>query len=949
MLGVCLLSKQVLYKVIKVKTSKIRSKIVKERNSDGKLVKKEPIEYDFGEYIYEDALSNNEIVAIGDNLVFHKIRDYYHINKSPDDIYKEVQDLCEELKEIRKQPTSDDNINKLNQLQESINTITFVKDIVNVKVTNKAHYKNIALTGFSMNGIKYKRLCCGSGQMRRNTVTFVNEELYDYLIESLMCGLQGRIEKMNLAKFSAYFALSFSSVLWVRTPRICVIPDFNTTIPNQKIDYIVNRDGKKSIEERIMDLELNSADGMGLISPECASWFSKDMGLPEKQVACQFVVRSCFVKGCLNTFDFANYIKSITGSNKIKSIYTGEEFNVDEVDVLLTESMFKMHKYYTSVKEYIDFHKNYNLKWGVARYNKLIDDDYSLLNYQYIQNNNLSDNDLTELIKPTVNWFNDICSGKDVYSLLYTIGCRKKDESYNDILNDCGSLFSQAILQNVDMLNDGYIRKKIYNSIKESFRQAKVGRIWCRGNYQFMVSDPVPLIRNAIGLPPTGLIPANYVYSNYWNKDKPKQIDLMRSPMVDRHEHNIVELSNTEEMQNWYQYLYSGIIYSIYDTGTIRHSDSDFDGDIVFSTDNLQLIDGAYRNNSPITYFKPTAPEMEMTYENIVECDLNGFDTLVGQITNNSTSINAMLPNFPEEKYPEQYNELINRLKFLREIIGSEIDKIKLGVSPEFPKEWIERVNINSDDSDIIKSEKYKHNSLVVNKKAYFMIYIYDNLMRSYTNHIKQFDLDCRNKYNMSYLDLKYSKNKTKGQYKFIRKLEYFSPVLDTSCIMNKLCHRFEKLEKNIVYDKSLNDSCLPNFNNHKYVINEDKLVALDLFYKQYQAQKQFVCIRHFLEESLPQDDFQEYFSDMLGVLNNEYSNKCYEVISNTEELFEYLIRLSDDYNNANKCFDFSFVWTILDKNILDIIPRKSRVCVQDYNDGNEYLGNKYKMVEVVE
>jgi hypothetical protein len=100
-----------------------------------------------------------------------------------------------------------------------------------------------------MNGKKYKRLCCGSGQMRRNTVTFVNVELYDYLTESLMCGLNGKIEKFILAKLSAYFALSFSSVLWVHKPRICVVPDFETVIPQQKIDFILkNENGEKTIE-----------------------------------------------------------------------------------------------------------------------------------------------------------------------------------------------------------------------------------------------------------------------------------------------------------------------------------------------------------------------------------------------------------------------------------------------------------------------------------------------------------------------------------------------------------------------------------------------------------------------------------------------------------------------------------------------------------------------------
>jgi len=931
---------------MKITTSKIQRKITRIKDENGKKIPKEPPEYNLGEYTYETAQLNNEIVSIGDNLVFHKIREYYKDTRSPLEIYETIKSLRKEISKIKLLPASEENKTKLLNIDNEIRDILFFKDIVNVKVSNKQHYKNIAMYGFTINGIKYKRLCCGSGQMRRNTVTFVNENLYDYLTESLMCGLNGRIEKITLAKLSAYYALAFSSVLWVRKPRICVIPDFETTLKNQKIDYIsVNSDGKKVVEEKTMDMILNSCDGEGLISPQCAEWFSEDMGLD--YTACQFVVRSSFVKGCLLTFDFANYAKKVCGIDKIRSIY-GEEFNIDEIDVLITESMFKMHKYYTSVEEYVNFHNQYNLKWGVARYNKKYDDDYSLLNYQYIQNNNLSNTDIDELIQPTVDWFEKICSGDKLYSMMYTIGCKSEFDTYDDVFNNCGSVYTKAIVKNSDMLNDGYVKKKIYESIKESFRQAKIGRVWARGGYQFMLSDPVPLIRKALGINPVGLIPANQVYSKYWNKYDSNELDLCRSPMVDRHEHNIVNLAKSVEMDEWYKYLYSGIIFSIYDLSTIRHSDSDFDGDIVFATNNKQLIKGAYRDNSPITYEKAKAPEKEITYENIVMCDLDGFDTLVGQITNNSTSINAMLPNFPKDRYPEQYNELINRLKLLREIIGAEIDKIKLGVSPEFPKEWLERVRINDTDSDIMKAEKYKHNSLVICKKPYFMIYLYETLKKSYLNHKKQFDYNCRNEFGMSYLDLKYQKNKTKSQKKFLKRFDYFSPVLDTTCNMNVLCHKFEKLEDEIKYKTDNNFSVLKQFNTHQFIIDNITLAELIEIYKSFKAQKNFIYGKTLLQEILTKDNVFEYLSTMKKNMCKDFGLKCIkQVSSNTIELFEYLIALSDVVESSGKEFDYSFIWDMLDEDIINIIPKKnSIICVQD-EMGQEYLGRNYKLIEV--
>jgi hypothetical protein len=953
--------KQTLYKVMKLTTDKIYRNIDKidaTVNGVSKKIPATPHEFNLGKITYIKALKNKQIVDIGDNLLFYKIREYHGNIKTPDEIYNELKNINEQIANIKLLASSKDNVKDIKQLNQKKLDIQYVTDIINVKVTNINHYNEIALRGFSINGKKYKRFCSGSGQMRRNTVTFIDEKLYDTMYKTLMCGLDDekvdengnntkRLEKIILAKLSAYFALSFSSVLWVRTPRICVIPDVNIVLKNQNIDFIKkNPDGTKEVEPKNMDIEMNSCDGEGLISPECAEWFSKDMGLD--YTACQFIVRTAFIKGCLLTFDFKKYFHEVLKVEKIESIY-GEIFNIDDIDVLLTESMFKMHLYYESVGEYVKFHTQYGLKWGVSRYNKKKDDDYSLLNYQYLQNNNLDDESIDDILFTTIDWFKKICSGDNFYSVMYSIGCQHEDDNNDDIINNCGSLHTKAIAQNSKMLQDGFVKKKIYESIKESFKQAKIGRLYCHSNYQFMLSDPIPLLQNAVKKEIKGEIPANHVYSNYWNKYNPTEIDLCRSPMVDRHEHNISKLYNSKNTIDWYSYLYSGIVYSIYDISTIRHSDSDFDGDIVYSTDNIQLIKGAYRNNNPITYEKEKAEEKLIKYENIVACDLNGFNTLVGKITNNSTSMNAMLPLFPEDKYPDQHNELLKRLKLLREIIGAEIDKIKLGVAPEFPKEWIERVEIKEDDSDEIKAEKYKQNSMVICKKPYFMIYLYTSLFNSYKNHIKQFDFDCRNKYRKNLLELKYTKDKDEEQVKFIKRADYFSPVLDTPCAMNKICHKIEKLENDVSFNKDFYTSVLPEFNKRLHTINKDKLNLIDGIYKEYKARRKFSYVKELMNDTLQKDEFAEYINTITKALIYEYKNRCInDISSETVEIYEYFMELAKQYNLKNKQFDYSIVWDILDTDILTVIPKENSIIYIESPDGKEYLGKKYKVLEEI-
>ena len=241
-------------------------------------------------YSFNEASTDGNIVSIGDNLVLATIREYYHSDRDHVSLYNQVQSIRKEMKEIRKLPTSNDNIEKIKELQSQLDDLLFVDDIINIKVITKKEYKELGKKGFDLNGKHYVRFMVGSGQMRRNTVSFINEELFEYMQERLMCGLNGKIKTINLAKLSAYFALSFSSVLWVREPRVCVIKDFDTVIPNQKLNWINKGKDGNTVTQIYKDIKLNSADGQGLISPEMARYWAEDMHL--NYIPCSFVVIS---------------------------------------------------------------------------------------------------------------------------------------------------------------------------------------------------------------------------------------------------------------------------------------------------------------------------------------------------------------------------------------------------------------------------------------------------------------------------------------------------------------------------------------------------------------------------------------------------------------------------------------------------------------------------------
>ena len=889
-------------------------------------------------YSFKDASRDGNIVSIGDNLVLAKIREYYGDKSDHVSLYNKVQEIRRQMKEIRKQPTSAKNLENIKKLQSQLDSMLFVDDIINIKVMAKKEYRELGRNGFDLNGRHYVRFMVGSGQMRRNTVTFINENILGYMTEKLMCGLDNKIKTINLAKLSAYFALSFSSVLWVREPRVCVIKDFNTIVPKQKVNFLKEEESGMTIHQIEKDMELNSADGQGLISPEMAKLWAEDMHL--NYTPCSFVVRTVFVKGNLVPFDFKEYAKE-HGITTIKDRY-GTEYNINDVDVLLSESQFKMAKYYSSWEGYLSYHRSYNLKWGVARYNKEFDDEYVLTNYQYIQVLNLNKEEIDGLISYTADWIKNICSGNLEYALAYSIGVKNPTSGVDDIINSCGSLFTKAIIKNPEMLKDGFVQRKIYNSIKESIRQAKIGRIWVKGNYQFMISDPVAQCRSALGLSPDGLIPANCVYSNFWNtRTNSDEVVCCRSPLTHYSEVNPLKLFKSEETNKWYKYIYSGMIYSIYDISVMKFADSDFDGDIVFSTDNPYFIKGARREELPIIYDKEKVPTQKITLPNQVKCDLRGLDTKVGQITNYSTSMIAMLPLFKNEKQKEQYDELKKRILLCRKLQGEEIDKIKGTTPPSFPKEWRHIENINKDDDDITKAEKYKYNSMVVKKKPYFFIYLYNTLMNDYKNYEKNFKSISLTHFGIPIKVLLRKKDHTEGEMNLLRKYRKYSPVLETECVMNILCKEIENIEFDIKYKPNC-VSLLPKFASRDN-IDETKINKLAEIYKEYKAQRKYKGIETLItNEGIQDEDMNDILKNVLYANRDEYKDAMLELFTSSQELFNHLVVVCERNNWSYDC-----IWDIVGEDIIDIIPYGStKVIVEDKN-GFEYLGNRYKVEEV--
>lgn len=889
---------------------------------------------DLTEYSFKEARENGDIVAIGDNLVISTIQQYHKNNKSPEELFEEVEDIRKEIKRLKKLPSSKANGKIINELYEKIDRTIFIDDIVNIKVKTKKEYKEISKNGFDLNNRHYVRFLCGSGQMRRNTITFVDERLKDFLEERLMCGLQGKIDKINLAKLSAYYALSMSSVIWVETPRVCIIKDFENVIKNQEVNFI---DTNNNIQKEKRDFKINCADGQGLITPEMARTWSKNMKLD--YTACSFIVRTCWIKGAVHTFDFREYAKA-HGISLIKDRW-GKEYNVDDIDILISESQFKMYKYYDSWNEYLKSFNKFNLKWGVARVNKEKEEEYVLTNYQYLQALDMKKEDVKELTDYTKNWIEQICSGNDLYTLAFNVGISNPNLELESILSGLGSTFTKMITKNQKFLQDNVVKKKIYNSIKESIRKAKIGKVWVRGNYQFIISDPIQQCRAALGLKLESTLLPNTIYSNWWNeRSNENELILCRSPLTIPSE--ICKVNISKEFEYWYHYLYTGLVLSVEDINTIRCSDCDFDGDIMFSTNNPVFIRCKRKDDMPVCYEKQQVETKRITLGNQIKTDCKGLDTKVGLITNYSTSMYALLANF--ENKEEAYNELYKRILITRKLQGEEIDKIKGTAPPKIPSYWHKKQVVKEDDTEKIKQEKYFNNSLLANKKPYFFIWLYPSLKKEYEQYCKSFNSICLRKFGCSIKELLYKENKSKQELELYYQYQKYNPVIEANCSMNILCKEFEKLERNIKYSLK-NDTILNQYADKNIDFDNKELVLKKVYnlVKGYKTHKKLKYLDNIFEEE-ETTLFNQIYYKQKEYIKTTYQRELYKMFSNARDLFDVLCMMCEKYN-----MNYEVIWEIMQDDIVEVIPEYNSMVVVESDSDTEYLGKSLRLEAINE
>ena len=867
----------------------------------------------------KEARQNGEIVSVGQNQTIQSL--FSILGKEFNQ--EEVDALLLERKHLKNKTNSKENIVSLLTLEEKINNILFIPEIISVKIERKQHYAGIIKHGILLNGKRYVRLMCGAGHARRNTVIFISEE-YEKPLKEILNNGRNKEQEMVLAKNNAYFALNYSGKLLVSEPYFCVIPDCELK-RTERVEFI---DDDLKIQEIDKELDFNLFDGQGLISPKMASIWANDLGLD--YIPSAFIIRNSFLKGMVCVFDFHRFSEEC-GNHHIKDVW-GNDVNIRNMDVLITASQFKAWSSYGSCREYQDNYRKNNMSWGVTRYTPKKDNDTIFTNYQFVQVLNLDTKEKIESIcKQTVNYLDEITKNDADHAILYLLGKLAEEAKDVDIYKKINDNVTKALILNEKMIEDPYIQNHLIHSLNKKIKDSYIGNLLVDGNYTMITFDPYAFCEHLFSLPVKGLLGRDEHYCDYWTRKGTRDVVAMRAPLTWRSEVNKLNLKDTEEMKDWYTYMNNGVvIFNVHGNDMMKMSDGDGDGDICMLTNQKEMVNCAF-GGLPIAYEKKKAPKKKIEEENLWETDILAFDSKIGYITNCSTTMYAML-----EKYSfssPEYDEIYKRLKMCRRLQGDAIDAGKGIVTNPFPQHWIKW---SKDNSDL-------DNEIVIDKRPYFMRYLYSDYNKKYVKYNENFDFYCMAHFGISLNELLVKEESPLSEEEkiLVQKYKRFNLLLDTSCVMNNICHYMESKVKEIKFTKPKYDaSLLAILKDTDIEIDKEKLKQLYTIYKQYKSEK-----RSFL--TLRDDNDEERFKT-IEQYNKYIRYEAYKISSSVSELANLAVTICYEIHPAD---NKTFAWNIFGEGIIKNIEKNKsdRIYVPLLNDnGNiEFLGKKYRREEI--
>ena len=853
-----------------------------------------------------------------------------------DDIAKEIR---HKIKMLKKQKPTKEIKNQISDLYKQLYQVQFREDYISVVMDKPKDYLR-ANEGFKVNGIEYKRLLTTTNGVKTQTVEYTSARLREPLRQRIDNGRNPNI-KLVPAKLGAYEALCASASIPVSWPQgVIVVPDVMTEFIADRI----NIDDSDITKEPVVTPEYNAqcvnnaSDGCGMMLPSLSRRWNTELGDKIERTVSGVNLRNAWTKGMVFTFDFIEWAEKNVGSYTIKDVW-GHERDVRDAELILTEGQLKLWKCYDSWEHFQEQCEKNHYSFRVAKTAEHELDNVRQLNYQFIQPyEHLSDMDIDELILPTISKISDIQVNDYRKAILYLAGTRLNADNLQYTEPEV-----RGLMANPSLINDPHIYHRINKMIARRIQDAKIGVLDVHGNFQILSGDLVALCQSMFEQPVTGVLKSGEIYSQFWIDKGVNEVSCYRAPMSNAHSIQTKKINSTEEAKYWFRYIETCVLVNAWDTMAAALNGFDFDGDLLFTTDNEVLLRN-HKSLPALNCIQYNAEKKICTEEDVIQSNIKGFGSKIGQVTNRITSMTSMMSNYAPDS--EEYKVLYYRIQCGQAQQQAEIDKAKGIVSNPMPKGWYDSHANRIMDTDSAEEIKRKtlYQKLCASKKPYFFIYNYPTEMQSYKQHRDKYELRAWQFWQMSLQDLLQVSNRTSEQENFINAYLKYLPVDISMSTMNKICFRIEELadglkvqQANTTFDPTILKS------GHQYDINTKH--QIEKIYQQYKKNIKALVLGYCEDRSV-EDDI-EYF-DNKEMIIDLFAEQCRIACPNDVMLCDILIDMCYYSRNQKE-----LVWAVCGDTIVSNLLKHTGGNLtypeQVESDGDfEYDGKQFAMKTVL-
>jgi len=863
--------------------------------------------------------------------------------------------IKQDIKYLKKQGNSAENKRQISQKYDELYELQFQPHYMMLVMDSPKDYRYAYKHGFSITidyghkveTFEYKRFLGTAGSIKKSTIMFVDKNIHSKLMKKINNGrYEGPKDNEDIktyngiplnykfipAKINAYFALQCSASIPVPWPRIIVINDVYTKFKDTV--RIVRNTGGEQLEwpsvsdPEEQEIEINTCDGMGFISPEMSAKWAEALNEGSEPLS-GFNTRCAFLKGMVFTVDFKQFAEEVAGTYIIKDAW-GDEKDVRDADVILTVSMLKLWNSYAGYEDYYNNCMKNGYEFCIAKSTPHELRNVHTTNYQYLQDFSFTDEQIDELISPTVSKIKD-CLGLDWRKLiLYMCGSGLDEKSVIHMEPMC-----KAIMANPELIKDPYVRSKVSRMIQRRIRDAKIGVLDIAGDYSIASCDPYVLLQNMFGLEVTGLLKTGECYHKYWSDRNTDEICIFRAPMTSIENVCKLKVVTNSEMEKWYQYIKTCIILNGWDTTAMRCNGEDYDSDSNFCTDNKVLLD-AFEYKTTLMCEQESSVKKSPTEEDYVKSDINGFGDSIGSVTNKATNMISLREQF--DKDSEEYKRLTYRISTMMNYQQNAIDRIKGVVARPVPKEWLNArmFKIEEDDDEDVIQDKQINANIAAEIKPWFFIYRYSQLKSELDKYMKAVKSNCKIRFGKSLDSLYACDNRTEEEEAFIYHYEKYLPVSRAPGTMNRICWRIE--------DEFRSTDVIPSVDFDKSILKSDaeytqeEYELIQQLYDEYNKGMQL-----FLKKQNQNDLGDDEVGFDIVHLKDIFVDECSKVCPNSEVLANIVVDLCYT-SNKNK----TFAWDVAGEQIFDNVLKNSSYMIQypikDENGDIEFDGKKFSL-----